>query len=114
MNDPVKRGDIFLVDFGVKDGAEQSGTRPAVVVQNDIGNRFSPTAIVCPMTTKKKKEIPTHVTLEPKDGAGKLSVLLCEQVSTIDKSKFLKKLGQVEKDKIEEINKAMRISLGLE
>ena len=114
LTEAVRRGDIVLVDFGTKDGAEQSGIRPAVVVQNDTGNKYSPTAIVCPMTTKTKREITTHVLLGPKDGTDKLSILLCEQISTVDKTKFIKKLGKIEREKIEEVNRAVRISLGLE
>ena len=114
MVNSVKRGDIVLVDFGFTNGSVQGGIRPAVVVQNDVGNAYSPTAIVCPMTSKQKKNIPTHVCLTEMDGSNKTSLLLCEQIITIDKTKFLKKLGKVGREKIDEVNKAVRISLGLE
>lgn len=102
------------MDFGLSNGSVQGGIRPAVVIQNDVGNAHSPTAIVCPMTSKQKRAIPTHVRITPKDGSDKDSLLLCEQILTIDKTRFIKKLGRIEKQKIEEVNKAVRISLGLE
>ena len=92
----VKRGDIYLVDFGKAQGSEQGGIRPAVIVQNDIGNKYSPTTIVCPLTSKAKKEMPTHVHLSSYDGTvEKPSVALCEQIQTTDKTRLIKKLGEI-------------------
>lgn len=92
----IKKGEIYLVDFDDGRGSEQGGVRPAVVVQNDIGNKHSPTTIVCPLTSRIKKNMPTHVSLTTADGSvERPSTVLCEQVRTTDKTRLLKKLGEI-------------------
>ncbi len=111
----VHRGEIYLVDLSSQIGSEQSGVRPAVIVQNEIGNQYSPTTIVCPLTSRQKNNVPTHVILTPKDcGIIKESTVLCEQVRVIDKTRIKKKLGEVNNmEKIADINHKILISFGL-
>lgn len=111
----VTRGDIFLVDLSNSIGSEQGGIRPAVVVQNDKGNANSATTIVCPLTSQKKNNIPTHVVLTPSDSSvEKDSIVLCEQVRVISKDRLKKKLGEVKTfERMQEINAKICISLGL-
>lgn len=111
----VHRGEIYLIDLSNCVGSEQSGIRPAVIVQNDVGNMHSPTTIVCPLTSKTKTMSATHVELNPKDcGIIKESTVLCEQVRVIDKSRIKKKLGEINNmKKIADINQKIMISIGL-
>lgn len=104
-----------MIDLSNQVGSEQSGIRPAVIVQNEIGNVNSPTTIVCPLTSKKKSMSATHVELTPSDaGVIKDSTVLCEQVRVIDKTRIRKKLGEVKNlQKIEDINQKILISFGL-
>ena len=112
----MHRGEIYLVDLNNHTGSEQTGIRPAIIVQNEIGNLNSPTTIVCPLTSQKKPSMITHVALSPKDcGIIKDSIVLCEQICVIDKKLVRKKLGEVKsKAKIEEFNKKLLSSLGIE
>lgn len=109
------RGEIFLVDFSNNIGSEQAGLRPALIVQNEMGNANSPTTIVCPITSKIKTAIPTHVAISPFDcGIRENSTILCEQVRVIDKSRLKRKLGQIKnKEIIEEVNKKLMLSIGV-
>ena len=113
---PVKRGDIFYVDLNPTKGSEQSGRRPVLVIQNDIGNEYSPTVIIAPLTTKKlSKEYPTNVHL--KKGVAGLkedSTVLFSQIRTIDKTRLEKKIGSLSKDFISKVDEAIRASLGLD
>lgn len=112
----VHRGEIYLIDLSDQVGSEQGGVRPAVVVQNETGNLYSPTTIICPLTSKKKRMSATHVALTPSDaGVAQESTVLCEQVRVIDKARIRKKLGEVNNmRKIEDINKKILISFGIE
>lgn len=112
----MHRGEIYLVDLNVHVGSEQSGLRPALIVQNETGNLHSPTTIICPLTSKQKSQLDTHVSLTPSDcGILKDSTVLCEQVRVIDKSRIRKKVGEIiNKKKIEDINKRLMISIGIE
>lgn len=110
----MNRGDIYLVDFSDNVGSEQAGLRPAVIVQNECHNKSSPTTIVCPMTSRQKKETGTHVTLSPEDcGVRTTSIVLCEQIRVIDKSRMVRKVGTVTQQKILDINKKLMVSIGL-
>ncbi|MCL2062074.1 MAG: type II toxin-antitoxin system PemK/MazF family toxin [Firmicutes bacterium] len=111
----IHRGEIYLTDLSGYIGSEQSGTRPAVVVQNDSGNIHSPTTVVAPLTSKKKPRLPTHALLKANDcGIPEDSTVLCEQVRVIDKSRLKKRLGQVENQKeIDEIDQSLMVSIGL-
>ena len=111
----IHRGEIYLVDLTSSEGSEQKGIRPAVVVQNEIGNQHSPTTIVCPLTSQIKNLSVTHVSLTPKDcGVIKDSVVLCEQLRVIDKVRIKKKLGEINNlSKIIDINKKIMIAVGI-
>lgn len=111
----MHRGEIYLVDFGDIIGSEQGGLRPALVVQNNIGNTYSPTTIICPLTTKPKNFIPTHVSIPQYEcGIYQDSTVLCEQVRVIDKIRIKKKLGEIKsKELIKEINRKLMVSLGV-
>lgn len=111
----IHRGEIYLIDLTDQVGSEQGGIRPAVVVQNEAGNVYSPTTIVCPLTSKQKKLSATHVLLTPSDAnIVKESTVLCEQMRVIDKIRIKKKLGEVNNlRKIEDINQKILVSLGL-
>lgn len=111
----VHRGEIYLVDLHDNVGSEQGGVRPAVIVQNDTGNNNSPTTIVCPLTSRQKKNIPTHVDLMAQECHLLVdSTVLCEQVRVIDRARIKRKLGEVNnKEKIEDINRKIMIAFGL-
>jgi mRNA interferase MazF len=111
----LHRGEIYLIDLSNQVGSEQSGVRPAIIVQNEIGNMYSPTTIIVPLTSKTKSMAATHVALTPEDaGVLKDSTALCEQVRVIDKTRIQKKLGEVKNiKKIEDINKKIMISFGI-
>lgn len=104
-----------MVNFGKGIGSEQNGVRPAVVVQNDMGNKYSTTTLVCPLTSKEKKKMPTHVEITPADcSVNEKSIVLCEQSRVIDKQRMIKKLGEIKNiELINEINKKIAISFGL-
>lgn len=114
------RMDIYTVDLrGGNVGSEQSGDkpRPCVVIQNDMGNKFSPTTIIAPFSTSETKaKIPAHTIVEP-EGSGLLesSLLLCEQIRTVDEYRLIEKVGRiVDEDKIFDIERALVVSLGLQ
>lgn len=112
----VKRMDVFFADLssdGV--GSEQFGIRPVLVIQNDVGNQFSPTIIISSITAKASKaKLPTHIELNAKKyGLEKDSLLLLEQIRTIDKQRLIRKITHLEGPVVDEIQKALLISLGL-
>ncbi|ABW19806.1 type II toxin-antitoxin system PemK/MazF family toxin [Alkaliphilus oremlandii] len=111
----IKRGDIFYADLSPVIGSEQGGVRPVLIIQNDIGNRYSPTIIVVAITSQiNKAKLPTHVEIKSSDyGLPKDSVLLLEQIRTIDKRRLEEKVGHVTDDIMEKVNEALLISLGL-
>ena len=111
----VIRGGIYLVDLKERVGSEQGGLRPVVVIQNDTGNRFSPTTIICPLTSKNKQMKETHVMLTPDDcGVIMDSTVLCEQIITIDKSRIKSKVGEIRNpQKICDIEEKILISFGI-
>ena len=111
----VKRGDIFYADLSPVIGSEQGGIRPVIIIQNDIGNKYSPTIIAAAITSKLgKAKLPTHIELSAKVyGLEKDSVVLLEQIRTLDKKRLRAKIGELEDFKMSEVNKAMMISLGV-
>lgn len=110
----VKRGDVFFADMGQGSGSEQEGVRPVVILQNDVGNRFSSTVIVACITSQiAKANLPTHVEVGVEHGLKKQSVVLLEQIRTIDKQRLTDKITKFDDDVMQEIDKAMMISLGL-
>ncbi|HHY53186.1 MAG TPA: type II toxin-antitoxin system PemK/MazF family toxin [Clostridiales bacterium] len=111
----VKRGDIYYADLSPVVGSEQGGIRPVLIVQNDVGNKFSPTVIAAAITSQKgKSRLPTHIQL-PKVGSGlsKDSVVLLEQIRTIDKRRLKEKMGRLDETSMNEVNRALAISFGL-
>lgn len=110
----IKRGELFYADLSPVVGSEQGGVRPVLVLQNDIGNKYSPTIIVAAITSQiSKAKIPTHIELMATDyGLTKDSVVLLEQLRTLDKLRLKEKIGAVDEQKMKHINKALLISLG--
>lgn len=111
----VKRGDVFYADLNPVIGSEQGGVRPVLIVQNDIGNRYSPTVIVAAITSRiNKAKLPTHVEI-PSDytNLDKDSVILLEQIRTIDKKRLQRHIAHLGDDVIEDVNTSLEISLGL-
>ena len=115
FNMNVFRGGIYLVDLRNRVGSEQGGIRPVLVMQNDKGNKYSPTTIICPLTSKNKQMKETHVTLTPDDcGVIMDSTVLCEQVMTIDKSRIRSKVGEIRNpQKMCDIEEKIMISFGI-
>ena len=111
----VKRGDVYFADLSPVVGSEQGGTRPVLVIQNDIGNRFSPTVIIAAITAQiQKAKLPTHVEIDAKAyDFERDSVILLEQVRTIDKSRLTDKITQLDERLMEKVDEALEISLGL-
>lgn len=111
----VKRGELYFADLSPVVGSEQGGIRPVLIVQNDIGNKYSPTIIAAAITSKlNKAKLPTHIELSSKEyGLEKDSVVLLEQIRTIDKTRLREKIGELTEIKMNQINKAMMISLGV-
>lgn len=111
----VKRGDVYFADLSPVVGSEQGGVRPVLILQNDIGNRFSPTVIVAAITAQiQKAKLPTHVEINAeKYGFERNSVILLEQIRTIDKQRLTDKITQLDDPMMQQVNKALQISLGL-
>ncbi|MDN4606326.1 type II toxin-antitoxin system PemK/MazF family toxin [Sporosarcina highlanderae] len=111
----IKRGDVFFADLSPVVGSEQGGTRPVLVIQNDIGNRFSPTVIVAAITAQiQKAKLPTHVEIKAERyGFERDSVILLEQVRTIDKSRLTDKITHLDEVVMEQVDEALEISFGL-
>ncbi|OBG93869.1 PemK family transcriptional regulator [Mycobacterium sp. E3298] len=114
-NETYKRGDVFLADLSLVIGAEQGGSnKPVLLLQNDIGNRFSPTVIVCVITSKVKKQMPTHVYLSAENNnLDRESYALLEQIKTIDKRRLIKKVTKINDVDMELVDNALKISMGL-
>ena len=111
----VKRGDIYYADLSPVVGSEQGGIRPVLVIQNDIGNKYSPTVIAAAITSQiNKAKMPTHIELAAKDyGLNKDSVILLEQIRTIDKRRVREKMGRIDDGLMASVNNALSISFGL-
>lgn len=111
----VKRGDVYFADLSPVVGSEQGGVRPVLVIQNDIGNRFSPTVIVAAITAQiQKAKLPTHVEIDAKRyGFERDSVILLEQIRTIDKQRLTDKITHLDEEMMEKVDEALQISLGL-
>ena len=111
----VKKGDLFFADLSPVVGSEQGGVRPVLVVQNDVGNKYSPTIIVAAVTSQTgKAKLPTHVKLHATEGGlSKDSVVLLEQLRTIDKQRLKEKIGALNESQIPDVEKALSVSLGI-
>ena len=115
MDDTVKRGDIFYADLSPVIGSEQGGTRPVLIVQNDTGNRHSPTVIAAAITSQTgKARLPTHINIAGGSvGLSKDSVILLEQVRTIDKKRLREHMGRLDDKHMDLVNNALAVSFGL-
>lgn len=111
----VKRGDIFYADLSPVVGSEQGGVRPVLVVQNDVGNKFSPTVIISAITSQiNKAKLPTHIEINADDyGLAKDSVILLEQIRTIDKKRLREKIGRLDDDLMVKVDEALAVSFGI-
>ena len=109
----IKRGEIYYADLSPIVGSEQGGLRPVLVLQNDMGNRYSPTTIVAAITSREtKSDLPTHVKIDA-DGLKTASTVLLEQLRTLDKSRLGEYMGSVGEDKMREVDAALNVSVGL-
>jgi len=111
-----RRGDIYCADLNPVIGSEQGGTRPVVVIQNDIGNKYSPTLIVATVTTRirKKEQMPTHYLIKSNPAFSEPSVVMLEQIRTIDKSRIGQYLGKATQNEMTGIDKALLTSMALQ
>lgn len=111
----VKRGDIYYADLSPVVGSEQGGIRPVLIVQNDVGNKYSPTVIAAAITSQiNKAKMPTHIEIDALEyGLAKDSVILLEQIRTIDKRRLKEKIGRLDEVLMEKVNDALVISFGL-
>lgn len=111
----IKRGEIYYADLSPVIGSEQGGIRPVLIVQNDIGNKFSPTVIAAAITSQRfKTDLPTHIHVNAHDcGLAKDSIVLLEQVRTLDKKRLREKMGILDKNEMYKIDKALSVSFGL-
>lgn len=111
----IKRGDIFYADLSPVIGSEQGGVRPVLIVQNDTGNKYSPTVIAAAITSQiNKAKLPTHIEISAQEyGLLKDSVILLEQIRTIDKKRLREKIGHLDDELMERVNEALYISFGL-
>ncbi len=111
----VKRGDIYYADLSPVVGSEQGGLRPVLIIQNDVGNRYSPTVIAAAITSRMgKTRLPTHIDIyADKVGLAKDSVILLEQIRTLDKRRLKEKMGHLDDGLMSEVNTAIAVSFGL-
>ncbi len=112
----VKRGEIYYADLSPVVGSEQGGVRPVLIVQNDIGNRYSPTVIAAAITSQRdKNKLPTHIELEPTHcGLTKESIVLLEQIRTLDKRRLKERMGRLDEESMGRIDHALEVSFGLD
>lgn len=111
----IRRGDIYYADLSPVVGSEQGGVRPVLIVQNDVGNRFSPTVIAAAITSQREKnKLPTHIQLESSaTGLSRDSVVLLEQIRTLDKRRLKEKMGRLDNSSMEQIDQGLSVSFGL-
>lgn len=115
QGEQIRRGDLYYADLRPVIGSEQGGIRPVVILQNNTGNRHSPTVIAAPVTSRTgKARLPTHVSLgESAEGLRRGSFILLEQIRTLDRSRLRKRIGRLDKAEMERVNHALEISIGL-
>ena len=117
----IRRGDIFYADLSPVIGSEQGGLRPVLIIQNDVGNRYSPTVIAAAITSRmSKNRLPTHIDVcrsdtgdEDNIGLSKDSVILLEQIRTLDKRRLKEKMGHLDENMMKQVNDAINVSFGL-
>lgn len=112
----IKRGDIFYADLSPVVGSEQGGLRPVLIIQNDVGNRYSPTVIAAAITSRMgKNRLPTHIDIHAdKVGLAKDSVVLLEQIRTLDKRRLKERMGHLDDKTMQTVNSAIAVSFGIE
>jgi len=115
MTNAYKRGDIYYADLSPVVGSEQGGLRPVLIIQNDVGNRYSPTVIAAAITSRMgKTKLPTHIDVyADRVGLSKDSVILLEQIRTLDKRRLREKMGHLDEEVMAEVNNAIAVSFGL-
>ncbi|MCX8074765.1 MAG: type II toxin-antitoxin system PemK/MazF family toxin [Clostridia bacterium] len=110
----IKCGDIFYADLSPVVGSEQDGIRPVLIVQNDIGNKYSPTIIALAITSRQKTKLPTHIPIAGNlYGLPKDSVILAEQIRTLDKSRLQSKIGRIDKETMDKVKSALKVNFSL-
>ena len=111
----IKRGDIYYADLSPVVGSEQGGIRPVLIIQNDVGNRYSPTVICAAITSRMNKaKLPTHIEIDSRRcQIMKDSVILLEQIRTIDKQRLKDMIGHLDKERMRSVDEAIRVSLAL-
>ncbi len=111
----IRRGDIYYADLSPVVGSEQGGVRPVLIVQNDVGNRYSPTVIAAAITSQRdKNKLPTHIQVDADNcGLSKDSIVLLEQVRTIDKQRLKEKMGKLDDGSMIRVDQALSVSFGL-
>ena len=110
----VSRGDIYYADLSPVVGSEQGGVRPVLVVQNDVGNKYSPTVIIAAITSQlDKAKLPTHIEIKKEYGLEKDSVILLEQIRTLDKRRLKEKVCTIDNETMQKVDIAIMISLGI-
>ena len=105
----VKRGEIYMANLPEGEGSEQTGKHPVVIIQNDVGNKFSPTTIVAAITSAPKPYLPTHMKYQ----LFKPSTITCEQIFTVSKSRLIEKIAELTDDEVDELETRLKISLGI-
>lgn len=115
MKQTYLRGELYYADLGKGVGSEQNGYRPVVIIQNDVGNKYSPTTIVAAISTqiKTKAKLPTHCNLLPGNGLVQPSMVMLEQIRTLDKTRLVQYIGKLSEKEIQNLNRALAISIGL-
>ena len=114
MNNNVRRGDIYYADLSPVVGSEQGGVRPVLIVQNDVGNRYSPTVIAAAITSQTgKARLPTHIEVHTDSGMAKSSIVLLEQIRTLDKRRLKDRMGHLDDETMTLVNDALSVSFGL-
>ena len=116
MAKPYYRGELYYADLGKGIGSEQEGYRPVVIIQNNMGNKFSPTVIVAPVTTnhEAKAKLPTHCYIGAESGLDTSSVILLEQLRTVDKQRLRERVCHLDSQLLERVDQALRVSLSLD
>lgn len=111
----ARRGEIYFVDWSPSRGSEQTGVRPAVIIQNDVGNQFSPTTIVAAISTQQRRPYPFHVVISALESSlPRDSIVKCEQIQTVDQARLGRLVGSLSEEKMQEVDLALHRSLGLE
>ena len=114
MNNNVRRGDIYYADLSPVVGSEQGGVRPVLIVQNDVGNRYSPTVIAAAITSQTgKARLPTHIEVHTDSGLANSSIVLLEQIRTLDKRRLKDRMGHLDDETMTLVNDALSVSFGL-